>query len=317
MGYSSPVDRSTLATANKNRNCRIYADFAQVLIAEAKPLYFDDNDFVARIDEAAYAFDATTIDLCLELFPWAKFRKKKGAVKVHALLDLRGSIPSFIKITDGATHEVNVLDDLVIEPGAFYMMDKAYIDFERLHEIHLAAGYFVLRAKNNMKFKRIYSKKVNKKSGVQCDQIIQLTITKSLDGYPSRLRRIKYYDKNKERSFVFITNNFNVKPAIVADLYKERWKIELFFKWIKQHLRIKSFYGTTMNAVTTQIWIAITAYLLVAIVKRQLNLKQSQYTILQILSVTLFDKMPILQVFTDNKILNQIDVTPNQLSIWE
>jgi len=271
-GVKSKIAKSTLADANESRDWRIYADFAQKLIIEARGLYKDDNDFNVDIDEIAYALDSTTIDLCLSLFPWAKFRKKKAAVKMYTLLDLRGSIPTFIEITDGKVHDVNILDLLLIEAGAIYVMDRAYVDFERLYEMHQAQAFFISREKSNFKFKRLYSRKVNKAMGFKCDQTIVLTGFYSRKKYPEKLRRIKYYDAEIEQDLVFLTNNFTYGSEIIAQLYKERWKIELFFKWIKQHLRIKKFYGTSFNAVCTQIWIAVSIYLLVAITKKRLRL---------------------------------------------
>lgn len=285
-GVKSEIKKSTLADANEKRDWRIYAEFSQLLIREAKELYKDDNNFSVDIDEIAYALDSSTIDLCLSLFPWAKFRKNKGAVKMHTQLDLRGSIPTFIDITDGKVHDVNILDLLILEPGAFYIMDRAYLDFERLYHMHECLCYFVIREKHNFKYKRMYSSKINKDLGLKCDQTIKLTGFYTSQKYPEKLRRIKLYDKERNKTLVFITNNFLYSAEIIAQLYKERWKIELFFKWIKQHLRIKKFLGTTINAVYTQIWIAISIYLLVAIMKRKLKLEQELYTILQILTTT-------------------------------
>ncbi len=316
-GVKSKVKKSTLADANEKRDWRIYAEFAQLLIQEAKELYKDDNSFSVEIDEIAYALDSSTIDLCLSLFPWAKFRKNKGAVKMHTQIDLRGSIPTFIEITDGKVHDVNILDLLILEPGAFYIMDRAYLDFERLYHMHQCLTYFVIRQKHNFKYRRIYSRKVNKKLGFKTDQTIMLTGFYSKKKYPEKLRRIKYYDKSKDKTLVFITNNFKYDAEIIAKLYKERWKIELFFKWIKQHLRIKKFFGTSLNAVYTQIWSAVSIYLLIAIIKKRLKLKQELYTILQILSICIFEKVPINQLFESENYKNKTTVNYNQLKMFD
>jgi hypothetical protein len=297
-GISHSVCRSTLSDANETRDWRIYADFAQVLIKEARKLYKKDNDILLDIDNLAYALDSTTIDLCLSLFPWAKFRKNKGAVKAHTLLDLRGSIPTFIEITDGSVADVNILDRITIELGAIYVMDRGYLDFQRLYTIHLNRAFFIIRAKKNTVYKRVYSHKVDKTTGLRCDQTIRLTGRDSKKDYPQQMRRIKFYDTETGNTYVFLTNNFVLDALLICKLYKERWKVELFFKWIKQHLRIKSFYGTSYNAVCCQIWIAICAYLLVAIVKKRLKLEHSLYTLLQIFSLTLFEKLPINELFT-------------------
>lgn len=315
-GIGSKVAKSTLAYWNETRDWRIYADFAQVLIAEARKLYATDNEFDLDIEELVYAFDSTTIDLCLTLFPWAKFRKTKAAVKAHTLLDLRGNIPTWIYITDGSVHDVNALDELTIETGAYYVMDRGYIDYERLYRINTTPAFFVTRAKDNFAFKRLYSAPVDKTIGVQCDQTVVLTRHYAKKDYPEKLRRIKYYDTETEKIFVFLTNQFIIEAGQIARLYKERWKIELFFKWIKQHLRIKAFYGTTQNAVYTQIWIAVSVYVLVAIVKKKLKLEQSLYTILQILSISLFEKMPIRQAFDDIELQNINNSNPNQLKMF-
>lgn len=297
LGIRSQISKSTLADANEKRDWRIYADFAQVLISIARKLYADD-DFGIELDETVYALDASTIDLCLSLFPWARFRKSKAAVKLHTLLDLRGSIPSFISITDGKVHDVNILDELVPEPGSIYVMDRGYLDFERLFLLQQCLAFFIIRSKRNTKFRRIYSHEIDKKTGLRCDQTIILTGAKSKKHYPDKIRRVKYFDKEKDRSFSFLSNNFILPALIIAELYRCRWKVELFFKWIKQHLRIKAFYGTSENAVKTQIWIAVSVYVLVAIVKKRMKLDDlSLYTILQILSVTLFEKELLLQVF--------------------
>ena len=298
MGIRGKVSRSTLADANENRDWHIYADFAQELIHIARGLYVNDT-FGVELAQTAYALDSTTIDLCLSLFPWARFRKRKGAIKLHTLLDLRGNIPSFIRITEGKVHDVNILDELIPEPGAFYIMDRGYIDFARLYTLAQCLAFFVTRAKTNLKFRRLYSHPVDKTTGLRCDQTIVLTGVNTSDHYPEKLRRIRYFDAESPKTLTFLTNNF-VSPALtIARLYKCRWQVELFFKWIKQHLRIKSFYGTSENAVKSQIWIAISVYVLVAIVKKRLHLDLSLYTILQILSVTVFEKTPLLQVLTE------------------
>ena len=285
IGIKGRVSKSTLAYANENRDWRIYADFAQVLINIARQLYADD-DFGIELEETVYALDASTIDLCLPLFPWARFRKTKGAIKLHTLLDLRGNIPSFISITDGKVHDVKILDELVPELGSIYIMDRGYLDFKRLYLLHQCLAFFVIRTKRNTNFRRLYSHKIDKATGLRCDQTIILTGTKSKKQYPEKLRRVKFFDKEKSRNFSYLTNNFILPAIVIAELYKYRWQVELFFKWIKQHLRIKAFYGTSANAVKTQIWIAISAYVLVAIVKMQMKLDDlSLYTILQILSV--------------------------------
>lgn len=299
-GIKEAVSKSTLAEANENRNWRIYADFAQVLIKEARKLYKTDNDFLLDIDNLAYALDSTTIDLCLSLFPWAKFRKKKAAVKAHVLLDLRGSIPTFIEITDGSVHDVNILDHITIEPGAIYVMDRGYLDLDRLYTIHCKGAFFITRAKTNTAVKRVYSRPVDKSIGLRCDQSVRFAGYKSKKEYPELIRRIKFYDKENGNTYVFLTNNFELDALLIAQLYKERWKVELFFRWIKQHLRIKKFYGTSYNAVCCQIWIAVCTYLLVAIVKKKLKLEHSLYNLLQIFSLTLFEKMPINELFTKN-----------------
>ena len=298
LGIRGRISRSTFADANEKRDWRIYADFCQILISEARSLYADD-DFGIELKETAYALDSTTIDLCLSLFPWASFRKHKAAVKMHTLMDLRGNIPSFIEITNGKLHDVNILDILIPEPGAFYIMDRGYLDFERLYIFTQLLSFFVTRAKKNTKFRRIYSRQVDRTDGLRCDQTVMLVTPKSLAGYPEKLRCVKYFDAEKNKHLVFLTNNFLLPALIITKLYKCRWQIELFFKWIKQHLRIKAFYGTTENAVKTQIWIAISTYVLVAIIRKRLHLEQNLYTILQILSVTLFEKVPLNQLFAN------------------
>jgi len=314
IGIRGNIARSTIATANENRDWRIYADHAQVLINIARKLYRNE-DFGFELKDTVYALDSTTIDLCLSLFPWARFRKHKGAVKMHTLLDLRGSIPSMIWITDGKVHDVNILDELIPEPGSFYIMDRAYIDFFRLYSLHQCSAFFVTTAKKNFQFKRIYSRKVDKSTGLRCDQTIRLTGSKSSQYYPEKLRRISYVDKETLNRYVFLTNNFVLSALVIAILYKCRWNIELFFKWIKQHLRIKKFYGNSSNAVKTQIWIAISTYVMVAILKKQLKSELSLYTILQILSVNLFHKEPLAQVLTDSGYITESSDFDNQLML--
>ncbi len=315
MGIRSRISKSTLADANENRDWRIYADFAQVLIHRARALYLNEP-FGVELEQTAYALDATTVDLCLSLFPWARFRKSKAAVKLHTLLDLRGSIPTFIEITDGKFHEVNILDTLIPEAGSFYIMDRGYLDFARLHALHLAGAFFILRAKSNIQCRRLYSRPVDKSTGLRCAQTVLLTVYQSAQGYPEKLRLIKFFDSEHNLRLTFLTNNFVIDALVIAQLYKARWKIELFFKWIKQHLRIKAFFGTSRNAVKTQIWIAISIYVLVAIIKKELKLNQSLYTILQILSVTIFEKTPILQALTETN-MNDDDINnDNQLTMF-
>jgi len=294
MGIRGKVSRNTLAHANEARDWRIYADFAQVLIHRARALY-QDEDFGFEMEQTVYALDATTIDLCLSLFPWARFRRQKGAIKLHTLLDLRGPIPAFIEITDGKIHDVRILDLLVPEPGAFYVMDRGYLDFLRLHQLHQAQAFFVIRAKSNLQARRLYSYSVEKTSGLQCDQTILLTGHYTAQNYPDKLRRVRCFDAQINKRLVFLTNQFTLPALTIAQLYKSRWRVKLFFRWIKQHLRIKTFYGTSENAVKTQIWIAVATYVLIAIIRKQLRLKISLYTFLQILSVTAFEKTPILR----------------------
>jgi hypothetical protein len=314
MGFRGNVARNTLAHANQVRDWRIYADFAQLLIGQARILYAHE-DFGVQLKQTVYAFDATTVDLCLSLFPWAKFRQRKGAIKLHTLLDLRGSIPTLIFVTHGKVHEVNLLDDLVIEAGAIYILDRGYLDFARLYKVHRAGAFFIIRAKSNFRFRRLYSQKADKAKGVQADQIIELHGFYAHKDYPDRLRRIRYYDAEKKKRLFFLTNNFLLPAPIIADLFRCRWKIELFFKWIKQHLRIKAFYGTSENAVKTQIWIAISVYVLVAIIKKKLKVKASLYTILQILSVSLFEKTPLFQLLSQIKPDEKEGDSSNQLKL--
>jgi len=297
MGIRSTVSRNTLANANQVRDWRIYADFAQVLIQEARSLYQGES-FGVELDNTVYALDATTIDLCLSLFPWAQFRRRKSAVKLHTLLDLRGSIPSVVIVTGGQVHEVNILDQLIWEAGAIYLMDRGYLDFRRLYRMHQSGAFFVTRAKKRFDCRRLYSQAIDKKTGLQCDQVVVLNNPVPKRGYPERLRRVRYFDGVSQRHFVFLTNNFLLPALTITQLYQCRWKVELFFRWIKQHLRIKAFYGTSQNAVRTQVWIAIAVYVLVAIVKKKLHIELSLHSILQILSVSLFDKTPILEALS-------------------
>ena len=315
MGIRSSVSRNNLANANKIRDWRIYADLAHSLIQTARKLYVNDK-FGLELENTVYALDATTIDLCLSMFPWAKFRKSKGAVKLHTLLDLRGSIPTFIHISDGKLHEVNTLDILPLEAGAFYIMDRGYLDFTRLHMISQAGAFFVIRAKSNLKCRRVYSHPVDRAIGLICDQSVMLTGFYQAKGYPDKLRRVKYYDAKTDKTLVFLTNNFSLPAMTIAELYRNRWQVELFFKWIKQNLRIKTFYGTSENAVKTQIWIAVSVYLLVAIMKKRLNIEASLYTILQVLSVTIFERMPLLQVLTKEEYITKVDKNCNQLLLF-
>jgi len=316
LGIRGKVSRNTLAHANQTRDWRIYADFAQILIVKARKLYATDS-FGIELDQAVYALDSTTVDLCLALFPWAEFRKHKGAVKLHILLDLHGNIPSVVIITTGKVHDVNILDQLIIEVGAIYIMDRGYLDFARLYKIHRASAFFVTRTKRNFSRKRLYSQPVDKSIGIQCDQIVVLKGHYAKKDYPEKIRRIRYFDSKNNKTLVFLTNNFVLPAITIANLYRCRWQVELFFKWIKQHLRIKAFYGTTENAVKTQIWIAISVYVLVAIVKKTLNLDQSLYTILQILSLTLFEKEPIYQVLSDLGYTNQEVNLSNQTNLFD
>ena len=316
MGIRSKVSRNTLAHANQIRDWRMYADFAQILIGQARKLYANE-DFGVQLEQTVYALDSTIIDLCLSLFPWALFRKKKGAVKLHTMIDLRGNIPTVVFITHGKVHDVNIMDALVIEAGAIYVMDRGYLDFQRLCTIHQSSAFFVTRAKSNFDFKRLYSKPVDKSAGVLCDQIVTLQGFYARKSYPDKLRRIKYHDVVKNKKLVFLTNNLILPALTIAEIYRCRWQVELFFKWIKQHLRIKAFYGTSENAVKTQIWIAISVYVLVAIVKKRLNLNLSLYTILQILSVSLFEKTPVLQALTPTDYNDHEDDFRRQLILFD
>ena len=316
MGIKSTVSRNNLSHANENRDWRIYADFAQILIDRAKILYSNEQ-LGLDLKSTVYALDSTTIDLCMSMFPWARFRKTKSAIKLHTLMNLRGSIPEFIHISDGKMHDVNILDLLVPTPGAFYIMDRAYLDFERLYSLHQEKAFFISRAKTNFKFKRRYSHEVEKTTGVQCDQTITLTTYHPSKKYPEPLRRIRFYDIERQKRLVFITNNFELPADQVAALYKSRWHIENFFKWIKQHLRIKTFFGTSENAVKVQIWSAVSTYLLVAIMKKELMLEQSLYTILQVLSLSLFEKIPILEAFSQKYVPFKINRNSNQLNLFD
>ena len=315
-GIQGNVSKSTLADANEKRDWRIYAEFAQVLIRQARKLYAQD-DFGVQLEETAYVFDSSTIDLCLSLFPWARFRRRKAAIKLHTLMDLRGNIPCFIRITEGKTHDVNVLDELVLEPGAFYIMDRGYIDFARLYTFTQQAAFFVIRAKRNLDYTRRSSLAVDKTTGLRSDQRIVLHGPGTSKDYPDALRRISYFDAESENRLVFLTNHFLLPPLTIAQLYQCRWQVELFFKWIKQHLRIKAFYGTSENAVKTQIWIAISIYVLVAIVKKQLGVDRSLAEILQIFNICLFEKVDILQLLTKSDLQNESDQLCNQLSLFD
>jgi len=316
LGIRSKVARTTLADANESRDWRIFADFAQVLIRIARPLYAADPIGV-DLDHSVYALDSTTIDLCLSLFPWAKFRRHKGAVKMHTLLDLHGNIPTFISITDGKVHDVNILDEIAPEAGAFYVMDRGYVDFERLYVFTLSAAFFVVRTKSNVLIQRRYSHPVEKTTGVRSDHTVILTAINSVKAYPDQLRRVSYLDVKTGKRFKFLTNNFMLPAVTIAQIYKSRWQVELFFKWIKQHLRIKAFYGTSENAVKTQIWVAVSVYVLVAIVRKRLDLEASLYQILQILSVTLFEKTPILQALQASDSQEESSDPGNQLILFD
>jgi transposase len=316
MGFRAPVRRSTLADANHLRDWHIYAELAQRLMTQARKLYASESLGV-DLDAAAYALDSTTIDLCLSLFPWAHFRSTKSAIKLHTLLDMHGSIPAFIRVTTGDRHDVNILDEILIEPGAYYVLDRGYLDFFRLHRIHLAGAFFVTRARSDQRVRRIYSRTADKPSGILADQIVCLEVFRTHRDYPSHLRRIRFRDPQTGKRLIFLTNHFTLPAQTICALYKSRWRVELFFKWIKQHLRIKAFYGTTENAVKTQIWIAVSVYLLVAIAKKRLDLPASLYTLLQVLSVTLFEKMPISQALQRSDYTTPIIPDPNQLSLFD
>jgi hypothetical protein len=317
LGIKQTISHSTLTRANENRDWRIYQDFARFLIRITRPLYIDDNDFDLELDNAVYALDSTTIDLCLNVFKWAPFRENKAAVKAHTQLDLRGNIPVFIDITHGKVHDVNILDKIDIEKEAIYVMDKAYVDFARLFKINSAFAFFVIRAKSNLKFRRISSRKVDKTIGLRCDQTIKLTGIKTSKRYPKDLRRIRFYDEENHLMLVFLTNNFDLEAYDIALLYKNRWQIELFFKWIKQHLRIKKFWGQSSNAVKTQIWIAVCTYVLMAYIKKQFSTNLSLYELAQIISISVFDKTPLNELFTDFSMNDQTTNSCNQLNLFE
>ena len=312
MGIRGNVKRTNLAYANEHRSWKVYSGLAQVLIRKARRLYANDSTGL-DIDEMVYALDASTIDLCLSMFPWATFRKTKSAIKLHTMIDLKGSIPVFISITEGRVHDVNILDDIVFEPGSIYVMDRGYVDFKRLFHIENASAYFVVRAKRNLRFDVVESRTVDKAAGLRCDQIIRLKTAKSKTDYPEKLRRVKYYDVVNDKHLVFLSNHFSLSALMVANIYKSRWHIELFFKWIKQNLRIKAFYGTSMNAVKTQIWIAICVYLLVAILKKINDIPHSLSRILQILSVNVFQKEPLYQLLGNCEMKLYNDADNNQL----
>jgi hypothetical protein len=315
LGRRGGVARSTLADANEKRDWRIYRDVALALIELARRLYANDG-FGVELEQTVYALDSTTIDLCLALFPWAPFRTHKAAVKLHTLLDLRGSIPSFVHISDGKLHDVNVLDRIAFEAGCFYVMDRGYVDFARLYRLHLALAFFVIRAKSNLQYRRVYSRPIDKTTGLRCDQTIILTGVKTARDYPIQLRRVKFYDAEHDKLLVFLTNNFALPALTIAQLYRCRWQVELFFKWIKQHLRIKAFFGTSENAVKTQVWIAISAYVLVAIVKKRFAVDASLYTILQVLSLTLFEKTPLIQLLNTESLMPEEGENPMQLNLF-
>lgn len=318
MGIRGKVSKSTLADANEKRDWRIYSDFAQILIHQARQLYAND-DFGLQLQETVYALDATIIDLCLSVFPWAYFRKTKGAIKLHTLLDLRGNIPSFVAITHAKVHEVNILDELVPEPGAIYIMDRGYLDFGRLYTLNQCSVFFIVRTMANTRLRRLYSMPVDKASGIRCDQVVVPTVFYSKKGYPDKLRRVRFFDVEQQKRLTFITNQFTLPALTIADLYRCRWQVELFFKWIKRHLRIKAFYGVSgvsENAFKTQIWIAISVYVLVAIMKKRMKIDLSLYTILQILSVTLFEKIPVSQVFAPETYRSKITSSHIQLNLF-
>lgn len=316
MGFRGKVSRNTLSHANEARNWQIFADFAHVLIEEARALYSKEALSV-ELEQTAYALDSTTLDLCLSLFPWALFRCRKGAVKMHTLLELRANIPTFVRITHGKVHDVNLLDQVPLEPGAFYVMDRGYLDFARLNRFTREMSFFVIRAKKNLRFRRLRSTPVDQATGLRADQIISLAVNRSRTQYPERLRRVVFFDSEKKKRFSFLTNNFVLPALTIAQLYRCRWQVELFFKWIKQHLRIKAFYGTTENAVKAQIWIAISVYVLVAIVKKRVEIPHSLFTILQVLSVSLFEKTSIQEAFTNLTVKDQTDNFPKQLLLFD
>ncbi len=316
LGIRGHVARSNLADANEKRDWRIYRDFANTLIVEARRLYAGDA-FGVDLDNTVYALDTTTIDLSLKVFPWAHFRTTKAAVKMHTQIDLRGNIPSFIHVSDGKMHKVNVLDLITPEPGSFTIMDRGFLDFVRLYRLTQAGAFFIIRPKSNTRFRRVYSRVIDKTTGLRCDQIVRLTGVTSADDYPQYLRYVGFYDKEKDKRLGFFTSNFELPALTIAQLYKCRWQVELFFKWIKQHLRIKAFFGTNENAVKTQIWIAISVYVLVAIIKKRLGVEASLYTILQILSLMLFEKTPVDQLLNDRALQNLRGETPTQLNLFD
>jgi len=315
LGIRGGIARSTLADANERRDWRIYRDFCLSLIQSARRLYADES-FGIELANTVYALDATTIELCLSLFPWARYTRYQAGVRMHTLLDLRGNIPGFLHITDARTSELSVFDQLLFEPGSFYVMDRGFIDFARLYRLHRARAYFVARARANLRFERLESRPIDKASGLRCDQLIALSGQFSGTDYPERLRRVKFYDAKHDKLLVFLTNNFELPALTIAQLYRCRWQVELFFKWIKQHLRIKAFFGTSENAVKTQIWIAVAVYVLVAIIKKRLNVQASLYTILQILSLTLFDKQPLNQLLTLTEQATEMTEIHNQLNLF-
>jgi len=316
LGFRSPIRRSTLADANERRDWRIYAALAETLIRRARRLY-QNEPLDLDLDATAYALDSTTIDLCLNLFPWARFRRTKAAIKLHTLLDLRGPIPAFISVSEGRQHDVNALDDIFVEPGAFYVMDRAYLDFARLHTLQRAGAFFVIRAKHNLRVSRVRSQPVDMTTGVQSDQWVRLKGFYSRQGYPDLLRRVRYFDAETRRYFVYLTNHMQLPALVVAQLYKSRWTVEIFFKWIKQHLRILRFFGESPNAVKTQVWIAVCVYTLVAIIRKELRLTESLHKILQILSVNIFEKVPLNQLLTDMLDPIQKNASRNQLMLFE
>jgi IS4 transposase len=317
MGIHGNPSKNNIANANLNRNWRIYAEFAHILIAQARELYQDEDPFSIVLDNTVYALDSTTIDLCLSLFPWAKFRKAKGAVKLHTLLDMKGAIPSCIEITDGSVHDVNILDDLTLEPESYYVMDRGYIDFNRLYRIHKNLSFFVIRAKRNFDYRRLYSTAIDKASAIWSDQTIKVNGINTKKDYPESLRRIRCYDRINDKYLVFLTNSFKLPAAVIAELYQNRWKIELFFKWIKQHLRIQKFFGNSLNAVKTQIWIAISIYVLVAIIKKKYQIQLSLYIILQVLSVSLFEKVPLAELLSDEQPSRKFTAGNDQIDMFD
>ena len=317
LGIGEVVAKSTLSKANENRSYRIYQDLAMLLIKEAKQLYYGDSDLDVQLSNNVFAIDATTIDLCLSTFHWATFRSTKAGIKLHTQLDLRTSIPEFILFSNASVHDVNALDFISFEANSIYVMDRGYVDYKRLYRIHLSGAFFITRAKDNMDFRRLYSRKTDKSKGILCDQTILLNGPNSAKHYPEKMRRIKFYDQETAKALVFLTNHFHIEATEVAQLYKHRWKIELFFKWIKQHLKIKSFWGQSENAVKTQVWIAVSVYVLVAIAKKRFNLKQSLYEILQILSISIFEKMPVNQLFQPTQLQYFKEQNDNQLNLFD